>query len=124
METEEQMVARIEAEERARLDFEEADSPPSHLAAAGELQPAAEETEAQMRARIEAEERARLDDAPGGLWHSTAGRFCRPSCWLPTGAMRLGGSPNVALLQLAKRFSLLGLSAWGGPSDQIAQLRE
>ena len=34
-ESEQQMVARIEAEERARLDFEE---PPLRLAATGELQ--------------------------------------------------------------------------------------
>ena len=114
-ETEEQMVARIEAEERARLDFED-DGPSSHLAATGELQPAAEETEAQMRARIETEERARLDDAPDAIVDRVWSTCCRSAS-----AMRLG--PNAELLQLARRFCLLGLSAWGTSSDQIAQLR-
>ena len=114
-ETEEQMVARIEAEERARLDFKD-DGPSSHLAATGELQPAAEETEAQMRARIETEERARLDDAPDAMADRVWSTCCRSAS-----AMRLG--PNAELLQLARRFCLLGLSAWGTSSDQIAQLR-
>ena len=118
-ESEQQMVARIEAEERARLDFEE---PPLRLAATGELQPAAEETEAQMWVRIEAEERARLDDAPDGLWDASSGRrICLPSCYRAASAIR--SRPSAELLQLARRFSLLGLSAWGGPSNQIAQLR-
>ena len=123
-ESEEQMLARIEAEERARLDFEE-DGPSSHLAATGELQPAAEETEAQMRTRIETEERARLDDAPDvhnrdRVW-STCCRSAWSTCCRSASTMRLG--PNAELLQLARRFCWLGLSAWGTSSDQIAQLR-
>ena len=114
-ESEEQMLARIEAEERARLEFED-DGPSSHLAATGELQPAAEETEAQMRARIETEERARLDDAPNVTVDRVWSTCCRSAS-----TMRLG--PNAELLQLARRFCWLGLSAWGTSSDQIAQLR-
>ena len=111
-ESEEQMLARIEAEERARMDFED----DSHLAATGELQPAAEETEAQMRARIEKEERARLDDSPDVHGRDRVSNCCRSAT-----AMQLG--PNAELLQLARRFCVLGLSAWGSSSDQLAQLR-
>ena len=101
LETEEQMLARIEAEERARLEFEEPSPDPAAATAAGELQPASEETESQMRARIEAEERKRLDDTADGL---ADGRYMR-------------------LLPLAKRFVLLGVVAWGGRTQQVDQLR-
>lgn len=111
-ESEEQMLARIEAEERARMDYED----DSHHAATGELRSAAEETEAQMRARIEMEERARLDDSPDVRGRDRISNCCR-------GASAMQPGPNAELLQLARRFCTLGLSAWGTSSDQLAQLR-
>ena len=119
-ETEEQMVARIEAEERARMEFEDIEQ--AHAAGLGpasEMEPAADETEGQLRRRIEAEERARLDDSNDGhlVRDPIGARCCRRCC---DSTLRFGA--KVPLVALAKRFAWSGVTIWGGPAEQVAQL--
>jgi len=97
-ESEEELVARLEAEERARLEFEDAidgveDGLQPH--ASGEMKAVAstDETEEEMRKRIEEEERSKKEPERVGI-AVVATRFAR------AGAFCVGGREDqVAMLQ-------------------------